>query len=87
LPKVQSFSLPVNDLVQVAEGSGLQWVNSNAEKIAAAQAAIAAEPTPVHVPREQAPAVVVEEGPLVLVETKKDLREMTLPFEQGQNGS
>jgi len=26
--------------------------------------------------------VVVDEGPLVLVETKRDLRNMTLPFEQ-----
>ena len=87
LPKVQSFSLPVNDLVQVAEGSGLQWVNSDAAKIAAAQAAMAAETKPAHVPRELPPAVVVDEGPLVLVETKRDLREMKLPFEQGQNGS
>jgi ribonuclease E len=26
--------------------------------------------------------VVLDEGPLVLVETRRDLREMTLPFEQ-----
>jgi ribonuclease E len=36
----------------------------------------------VHVPRERAAPVVVEEGPLVLVETRKDLRNMPLPFEQ-----
>jgi ribonuclease E len=82
LPKVQPFQLPIQDLVQVAEGSGLQWVNSDAEKIAAVQAAIAAEPQPARVPRERPPASVVDDGPLVLVETKRDLREMKLPFEQ-----
>ena len=82
LPQVQRFELPVNELAQVAQGSGLQWVNSDAGKIAAVQAAIAAEPKPIHMPRERAPAVAVDDGPLVLVETKRDLREMKLPFEQ-----
>src|SRR6185369_2299980 len=82
LPKVRPFELPVTDLVQIAEGSGLQWVNSDAEKIAAAQAAMAAEPKPVRVPRERPPAIVIDEGPLVLVETRRDLTEMKLPFEQ-----
>ena len=80
LPKVQAFELPVASLVQVAESSGLQWVNSDPAKIAQVQAAIAAEPKPVHVPRERPPAVVLDEGPLVLVETRKDLSEMKLPF-------
>jgi ribonuclease E len=80
LPKVQAFELPVDSLLQVAQGSGLQWVNSDPEKIAQVQAAIAAEPKPVHVPRIRPPAVVVDEGPLVLVETRKDLSEMKLPF-------
>ena len=69
-------------MAQVAESSGLQWVNSDAAKIAAVQAAIAAEPKPVHVPRERPPAVEIDEGPLVLVETKRDLGDMKLPFEQ-----
>jgi ribonuclease E len=80
VPRVQPFQLPVDELRNVAEGSGLQWVLSDADKIAAAQAAIAAEPKPVRVPRERPPAVVVDEGPLVLVETKRDLRSMDLPF-------
>jgi ribonuclease E len=82
LPKVTPFQLPVDQLAQVAAGSGLQWVNSDAEKIAAVQAAIAAEPKPIRVPRERPPAVVIDEGPLVLVETRRDLGEMKLPFEQ-----
>jgi ribonuclease E len=80
LPKVQAFALPVESLIEVANSSGLQWVNSDPTKIAAVQAAIAAEPKPTHVPRERAPMVVADEGPLVLVETRKDLSEMKLPF-------
>jgi len=79
MPSVSAYQLPISDLLAVAEGSGLQWVNSNAEKVAAVQAAIAAEPKPVHVPRERAPLVVLDEGPLILVETKRDLRQMALP--------
>ena len=82
---MQAFQLPVEELARVAESSGLQWVNSDAERIAAAQAAIAAEPKPVHVPRERPAAVVMDQGPLVLVETKRDLGNMTLPFEQAPN--
>ena len=82
LPKVQGYDLPLQDLAQVAQSSGLQWVNSNASKIAEVQAAMAAEPKPIHVPRERAPVAQLDSGPLVLVETKRDLRDTTLPFEQ-----
>jgi ribonuclease E len=81
MPKVATYALPLADMAQVASGSGLEWVNSNPEKIAAVQAQIAAEPKAVHVPRERPPAVVIDQSPLVLVETKRDLRDMTLPFE------
>ncbi|SDY12471.1 RNAse E [Variovorax sp. YR266] len=87
LPKVQPFELPLNELAQIAESSGLQWVNSDAERIAQARAAIEAEPKPVHVPRERPPVVVLDEGPLVLVETRRDLGSMSLPFEQEQQRS
>ena len=82
MPKVQPYQLPVSALQQLAEASGLQWVNSDADKVAAVQAAIAAEPKPVHVPRERPPVVVIDEGPLVLVETRRDLANFRLPFEQ-----
>ena len=82
MPRVTAFTLPVAELQQVAAASGLQWVNSDADKIAAVQAAIAAEPRPIHVPRERPPVVVLDEGPLVLVETRRDLAAMTLPFEK-----
>ncbi len=80
MPKVSTFALPVSDLQALAAQSGLEWVNSDADKVAAVQAAIAAEPKPVHVPRERPPVVVIDEGPLVLVETRKDLAEVKLPF-------
>jgi ribonuclease E len=82
MPRVQSYTLPMDSLHQVATASGLQWVNSDSDKVAAVQAAIAAEPKPVHVPRARPPVVVLDEGPLVLVETRRDLAAMTLPFEQ-----
>ena len=85
LPRVQPYALPEGDLAQVAQTAGLQWVGSDPGKVAAAQAAIAAEPVPVHVPRERPPAAAVQDGPLVLVETQQDLRAMPLPFEQ-ENG-
>ncbi|MDW5443678.1 Rne/Rng family ribonuclease [Polaromonas sp. SM01] len=83
LPKVQSYDLPLQDLAQVANASGLQWVNSDAGKIAEVQAAMAAEPKPIHVPRARPPAPQLDASPLVLVETKRDLGNMKLPFEQG----
>lgn len=81
LPKVQTYALPVQDMAQMASSSGLQWVGSDPVKVAAVQAQIAAEPKPVHVPRERPPAVAISNEPLVLVETKKDLAEMKLPFQ------
>ncbi|MDF3823107.1 hypothetical protein P3G55_24665 [Leptospira sp. 96542] len=81
LPRVQPYKLPLSSLNEVASAAGLQWVNSDADKVAAVQAAIAAEPQPVHVPRERPAPVVVDEGPLILVETRKDLSELKLPFE------
>ena len=85
MPKVECFSLSIEALAAVASSSGLQWVNSDAAKIAAVQAAIAAEPKPVHVPRERPAPVALDDRPLVLVETRRDLRDMNLPFEENQS--
>jgi ribonuclease E len=81
MPKIGSYDLPLQDLNALAHQSGLVWVNSNAERVAQVQAAIAAEPRPIHVPRERPPTVVFDEGPLILVETRKDLRQMSMPFD------
>jgi len=80
-PVVEAFVLPLEQLNAIAAEAGLSWVNSDADKIAAAQAAIAAEPPPAPLGREPAPVVIVDEGPLVLVETRKDLSQVKLPFE------
>jgi ribonuclease E len=77
---VQSFTLPVGELEQIALGSGLQWISTDTAKSAAVQAAIAAEPKPVRVPRERPPVVQISDEPLVLVETRRDLGSMQLPF-------
>ncbi|MDP3085285.1 MAG: hypothetical protein Q8N44_16580, partial [Rubrivivax sp.] len=69
------------ELQTIAGGVGLEWVNSDASKVQAAQDAMANAPKPVHVPRQPKPVVVVDEGPLVLVETRKDLSQLKLPFE------
>jgi ribonuclease E len=84
LPKVQSFTLPMDALNQVAQGSGLSWVNSDSAKVALVQAAIAAETKPIHLPRTRAAPASVDTSPLVLVETKRDLRSLQLPFEETQ---
>jgi len=81
MPQIGSYDLPMQVLNALAHQSGLEWVNSNAERVAQVQAAIAAEPRPIHVPRERPPTVVVDEGPLILVETRKDLRQMAMPFD------
>jgi ribonuclease E len=54
------------------------------EKIRAVQQAMANEPAPIRVPRAPRPAVRLDEGPLVMVETRKDLGQIRLPFETGQ---
>jgi len=87
LPKIQPFELPLDELAQIAEGSGLQWINSDADRVAQVRAAIAAEPKPVHVPRERPPAVLVDDGPLVLVETRRDLSGVRLPFESSASNA
>ena len=56
---------------------------ADAQRVQAAAQALAATPQPVRVPREPKATLSVEEGPLVLVETRKDLSQMKLPFETG----
>jgi ribonuclease E len=79
------FVLETTALAAVAESAGLQWVNSDADKMRSAQEAMANEPKPAHVPRAIKPAAVIDEGPLMLVETRKDLSQVTLPFESEAN--
>ncbi|MDI1258758.1 Rne/Rng family ribonuclease [Aquabacterium sp.] len=84
-PEAEAFVLPLNDLNAIAQNAGLQWVNSDSDKVNAIREAIASEPKPAHVPRERPPMVIADEGPLVLVETRKDLNQIKLPFESTTN--
>jgi ribonuclease E len=77
----QPYVLAVDALQSLANSSGLTWVHSDSDKVRSVQAAIAATPVPVRVPRETPPVVLVDHGPLVLVETRKDLSQLKLPFD------
>ena len=82
--RAHPYLLPTASLASLAESAGLQWVQSDTDKISAVQAAMAAEPAPERQPREPRRHVLVDDGPLVLVETRKDLSQLKLPFEQQQ---
>ena len=82
MPRAEPFVLPVTDLSELADQSGLIWVHSDTAKVAEVQRLIAAEPRAVHVPRERPAPIQLDEGPLVLVETRRDLASMRLPFER-----
>lgn len=81
MPRIGHYVLPVQTLSELAQSASMEWVQSSAERVAAVQAAIAAEPQPVHVPRERPAPVVLDDGPLILVETRKDLAQLNMPFE------
>jgi ribonuclease E len=81
LPRVAAYVLPLETLQSVAEGAGLEWINSDAGRVALAQASIAATPVAPHVPRTPKPVVLPDDGPLVLVETRRDLKALVLPFD------
>jgi ribonuclease E len=83
----ETFVLATDQLAAVAQSAGLEWVSSDAEKIKAAQEAMASEPPPPHAPREPKPSASIDEGPLVLVETRKDLSQVKLPFESASGGT
>jgi len=76
------YELPLDELEAIARGAGLEWVNSDGERVRAVQEAMAAAPQPAQVPREIKPAVQIDDGPLVLVETRRNLADLKLPFEQ-----
>jgi ribonuclease E len=80
-PVAAAYQLPTDTLAAIASNAGLQWVNSDADKIRAVQIAMASEPKPAAVVRQPKPRAVLDDGPLVLVETSKDLSQIRLPFD------
>jgi ribonuclease E len=81
LPRVAAYALPMSELQHIADAAGLEWINSDAARVAQAQASIAATPVAAHVPREPKPSALPDDGPLMLVETRRDLKNMALPFD------
>ncbi len=86
-PRPAEFALDADQLQAIAAAAGLQWVGSDAAKIADAREAMEREPKPMHVPRELKPVEIEDVGPLVLVETRKDLSQIRLPFDTAAGGA
>ena len=82
MPRVGHYELPTATLLEMTHASHLEWVQSDPIKVQATQERMAQEPKVVHPKRERPPAVNLEQGPLVLVETKRDLSQLNLPFAQ-----
>jgi hypothetical protein len=82
---IEPYTLPADSLASAGHvgGPGM-WVQSDAEQGAPCRPRWLPSPAPIHVPREPRRQVLVDEGPLVLVETRKDLSQMKLPFEVQQ---
>jgi ribonuclease E len=79
------YVLAVEALQGIARDAGMEWVLTDADKARAVQEQIAAEPRPVHVPRILPTMVLPDEGPLVLVETRRDLAQWALPFDTAES--
>ena len=88
LPKASTlapFLLPTDSLSRLVAQAGLEWVQSDAEKIRQAQEAISQAPPSVRIPREPKPMIIEDSGPLVLVETRRDLSQIKLPFDVSES--
>jgi ribonuclease E len=75
------YELPLESLKALAASAGLEWVLSDVQKMAQAQAELAQAPQLAPLGREPRVLQLQEEGPLVLVETRKDLGQIKLPFD------
>ncbi len=67
--RIEAAPMNLAPLQQVSQAVGLEWVNTDAQAFAKAQARIAAQAQKAHVPRERRPRSTVVEEPLQLVET------------------
>jgi len=79
-------TLPSDALHAMLAAAGLQWIGTDPEKAATVQASMAAEVAPAHIPRPRPARAPVPEEALVLVETRKDLVHLPLPFEAHGEG-
>ena len=72
-------SLPIPELNAVVQAAGLQWVQSDPVRVEQAQRALRRATAPKHAPRERKPLALKDEGPLMLVETRKALPTLNIP--------
>jgi len=79
--EIKRFRLPVSELDSMAQAVGLQWVQSDSERVQTVQAAMAAEVPAPRQPRQIRKPALGDLGPLVLVETRQDLSQLKLPFD------
>jgi ribonuclease E len=70
-PVAEPAPLPVDELLPVLEGAGLQLVQTEADKLAQAQIRMQAQPRPVHAPRLRPHLPAPDESELVQVETRR----------------
>lgn len=70
LPLVRFAPMQLSELAPVLDRAGLILVQTEAQRLAAVQAAIRAEVRPARVPRERPVLPPLDEGPLVQVETR-----------------
>ena len=82
MPRVGHYELPTAALVEMTHASQLEWVQSDPIKVQSTQERMALEPKVVHPQRVRPAFVNLDQGPLVLVETKRDLSQLHLPFAQ-----
>jgi ribonuclease E len=79
LAGVVPASLPVEALQSVVQAAGLQWVQSDPARVEQAQRAMRKIPAPVRTPRVRKPKAMQDEGPLLLVETRRQLPSLQIP--------
>ncbi len=70
-PAALTYEMPLAALESMLAAVGLVMVSTDPEKWRVAQEEAARRPVPVRVPRERKPAVVLDEGPLIQVETRR----------------
>jgi ribonuclease E len=79
-------SLPIADLNAVVQAAGLQWVQSDPIRVEQAQRTLRQMIVPKQAPRQRKPLALADEGPLMLVETRKALPTLNIPENNGPAG-
>jgi ribonuclease E len=71
LPIARAAPMQLSELAPVLDSAGLILVQTEAERLAAVQSAIRAEPKPPRVRRERPALPPLDDGPLMQVETRQ----------------